>query len=59
MTTKEIEKCIMLLFCMFMLLLTIIIGIITGMIKIKQDINEIKQNDLEVHEYIFNRIETK
>lgn len=59
MTTKEIEKCIMLLFCMFMLLITIFVGLITGLIKIKEKVEEIEKTNLEVHEYILNKIETK
>lgn len=59
MTIKEIEKCIMFLFCMFMLLITMFIGLITGIIKIKEKIDEIEKSNLEVHEYILNRIETK
>lgn len=59
MTTKEIEKCIMLLFCMFMLLITMFVGLITGIIKIKEKVEEIEKTNLQGHEYILNRIETK
>lgn len=59
MTTKEIEKCIMILFCMFMLLITIFIGLITGLIKIKEKIDDLEERNLQVHEYILNRLETK
>lgn len=59
MTTKEIEKCITLLFCMFMLLLTMFVGLIAGIIKIKEKVEEIEKSNLQVHEYILNRIETK
>ena len=59
MTIKEIEKCIMLLFCMFMLLITMFVGLITGLIKIKEKVEEIENSNLQVHEYILNKIETK
>ena len=59
MTIKEIEKCIMLLFCMFILLITMFVGLITGLIKIKEKVEEIENSNLQVHEYILNKIETK
>ena len=59
MTIKDIEKCLIILFCMFMLLITMFVGLITGLIKIKEKIEEIENSNLQVHEYILNRIETK
>lgn len=59
MTTKEIEKCFIFLFCMFMLLITMVVGLITGLIKIKEKIDSLEERNLQVHEYILNRLETK
>lgn len=59
MTTKEIEKYIILLFCMFIMLVLSIVGLITGIIKIKQQVDELEKTNLQVHEYILNRIEIK
>jgi hypothetical protein len=59
MSDKQIKAYLNIILCLLAGIMLTIIGIIAGLVKITNKVEEYEQRNLQVHEYIFNRIETK
>lgn len=56
MSDKQIKAYLNIIICLLVGIMLIIIGIIVGLVKITNKVEEYEQKNLEVHEYILNRI---
>lgn len=59
MSDKQIKAYFNIILCVLIGIMLTITGIIAGIIKISNKIDENEQRNLQVHEYILNRIEVK
>ena len=56
MSDKQIKAYLNIIICLLAGIMLTITGIIVGLIKISNKVEEYEQRNLQVHEYIFNRI---
>ena len=59
MSDKQIKAYLNIIICLLAGIMLTITGIIAGLVKITNNIKEYEQRNLQVHEYILNRIEVK
>lgn len=59
MSDKQIKAYLNIIICILAGIMLTITGIIAGIIKISNRIEEYEKTNLQVHEYILNRIEVK
>lgn len=59
MSDKQIKAYLNIIICLLAGIMLTITGIIAGLIKITNKVEEYEQRNLQVHEYILNRIEVK
>ena len=59
MSDKQIKAYLNIIICLLTGIMLTITGIIAGLVKISNKVEEYEQRNLEVHEYILNRIEVK
>lgn len=59
MSDKQIRIYLNIIICLLAGIMLTITGIIAGLVKITNKVEEYEQRNLQVHEYILNRIEVK
>lgn len=59
MSDKQIKAYLNIIVCLLAGIMLTITGIIAGLVKITNKVEEIEKSNLQVHEYILNRIEVK
>ena len=59
MSDKQIKAYLNIIICLLAGIMLTITGIIAGLVKITNKVEEYEKRNLEVHEYILNRIEVK
>lgn len=59
MSDKQIKAYLNIIICLLAGIMLTITGIIAGLVKITNKVEEYEQRNLQVHEYILNRIEVK
>ena len=59
MSDKQIKAYLNIIICILAGIILTITGIIAGLVKITNKIEEYEKTNLQVHEYILNRIEVK
>lgn len=59
MSDKQIRTYLNIIICLLAGIMLTITGIIVGLVKITNKVEEYEQRNLQVHEYMLNRIEVK
>lgn len=59
MSDKQIKAYLNIIICLLAGIMLTITGIIAGLVKISNKVEEYEQRNLQVHEYILNKIEVK
>ena len=59
MSDKQIKAYLNIIICILAGIMLTITGIIAGLVKITNKIEDYEKTNLQVHEYILNRIEVK
>ena len=59
MSDKQIKAYLNIIICILAGIMLTITGLIAGIIKISNKIEEYEKTNLQVHEYILNKIEVK
>lgn len=59
MSDKQIKAYLNIIICLLAGIMLTITGIIAGLVKITNKVEEYEQRNLQVHEYLLNRIEVK
>lgn len=59
MSDKQIKAYLNVIICLLAGIMLTITGLIAGLIKISNKVEDYEQRNLQVHEYILNKIEVK